>query len=664
MGLDIQGKDGLPLKILAVEPSCDGPAIYAVFCSDMGLYHYDKMDKTLVLTAKIPNIKMPEPPKPNKDGIILPPPTFEIKLNCRYPYICVSERYGLNAAVVNVRDGTVRTFSRENPEARVTSYSIGFLEIYTPGEWVHKGSGRGHLIHQTKWNRLDITDLETGEVIAQHPAEAVEAADGFDYFHSLIHISPEQNYFLSNGWVWHPVNIISAYKMDDFLREGESSAYALDFQGGYNWDRPCAFISDDIFVIAADDKTTDLEEEEKAAYQYHQLLFYRLSDAKAPASLKSQYRGYLEPFKILDTDIFDINEHGEVKGKLFYDMDNYEDKGESSLIALSSRGAYVIDIEGKILRHISDITDEWGYHLEHHCFYHTSDTNVEKYLTSEETPSWKYDPAVCLIEERPLFVNFLELSLSTSRLFLKPLGCNYISLIELGMMLEHVVAIGGGVPYAYSENALQYLQHSLDDLNRKKSLRMAVLRKPDYALLGLVNLYHIDSGEYELDQNFCSRENTSGKEYEKEALKALLDWAAVNIPFTALRLGHRDDSVHAKAPPMDESKYTIINQSIGREGIHHSYKELTLPFLGHKVLVKAEIRTDVFNVFSDEVEPWCVSVYGWGDGYGDTQEKAFKDFYEEFSYWQKNLNVKKLGILIKNRKFVLSYSLYSVFLIY
>jgi hypothetical protein len=706
----MQDKDGSPLKILAVEPSCDGPAIYAVFCSDMGLYHYDKMDKTLTLVAKIPNIRLPDPPMPDEDGVILPSPNFEIKLDCRYPYICVSERYGLNAAVVNIRTGAIRKFSRENDEARVTSFSIGFLEIYTPGEWIPKGSGRGLLIHQTKWNHLDITDLETGELLTRRnpppslpealprTSEFLDSPDTgrFDYFHSLIHVSPEQKYFLSNGWVWTPVDVIYCYKAEDFLKEGEKTACTLDFQGGYNWDRPCTFITDDIFVIAADDKTADLGtpaevegrssppgEEEKPSYKYHQLLFYRLSDAKQdvrllkypadsadstePEEIKPRYRGYLEPFKTLDTDIFDINEYGEVKGKLFYDMDNYEDSGESSLIALSSKGAYVINMEGKILRHIRDITDEWGYHVYHHCFYHVSDTDVEKYLAIEETvdkgavqgadgqtvdghsteaeqstdeqteaedeAAWKYDTSVCLIEERPLFVNFPEISLATRRLMLKPLGCHCVNILELGMLLENVVAIGGGVPCEYTENAFQYLRQSLHDLNEKKNLRMAILRKPDYEFVGLINLYNIDTEEYELDLNL--RANFDRKAYEKEALLALLDWTAINMPFKRLRLCRRDESTRAKAPPLDESKYTIISQPDSREGMLHSYKELTLPLVGtYEVQVKAEIRTDVFDVFSDDFRPWCVSTCGWFAGYGDTEEEAFKDFYEQFPPWK------------------------------
>ena len=76
----------------------------------------------------------------------------EIKLYVCEPWVCVTERFGTHAALVNLDTAAVRELSREDYYVEVSSYSIGFLIR----------QGRVLLIHQTDWNRLDIMDVETG----------------------------------------------------------------------------------------------------------------------------------------------------------------------------------------------------------------------------------------------------------------------------------------------------------------------------------------------------------------------------------------------------------------------------------------------------------------------------------------------------------------------
>jgi|GEM_PF-4682929 len=49
-----------------------------------------------------------------------------ISLQYHYPFICVCERFGVNAALVNLTTGTVREMRREDYHCDVSSYSIGF----------------------------------------------------------------------------------------------------------------------------------------------------------------------------------------------------------------------------------------------------------------------------------------------------------------------------------------------------------------------------------------------------------------------------------------------------------------------------------------------------------------------------------------------------------
>lgn len=124
------------------------------------------------------------------------------------PYLCMSERFGLHSAVINLESGEVQCFSREEYHSNVASYSIGFLQR----------EGRVLLLHQTQWNRLDLTDLATGTCLTKRDcyirntkpsykdaagkwvAGETEQKNYLGYFHSLLHISPGGTTFLSNGF--------------------------------------------------------------------------------------------------------------------------------------------------------------------------------------------------------------------------------------------------------------------------------------------------------------------------------------------------------------------------------------------------------------------------------------------------------------------------------
>ncbi len=128
-------------NVLSIQCSNTQEEYYALFYNDQGVYHGNDRNGA-ALIAELDNIKLLDRP---------------LKMYYHFPYICVSERYGLNAAVVNIADGRVIKFAREDYHCDVSSYSIGFLE------W----DDRVLLIHQTQWNRLDITDLETGSLLTE-----------------------------------------------------------------------------------------------------------------------------------------------------------------------------------------------------------------------------------------------------------------------------------------------------------------------------------------------------------------------------------------------------------------------------------------------------------------------------------------------------------------
>jgi hypothetical protein len=381
-------------KVLAICHSDKEAGRYALFYDDKRLCLWDSPVREA--GGECPGDK----PAGGNGGLAAVLPTISlsdkpVKIYYHHPYVCVTERFGVNAAVADLRDGGVRVLSREDYHADVSSYSIGFLER----------EGRTLLIHQTKWNRLDMTDLATGELLTDREIINREIAAGRrepdgdwgspqyetknydDYFHSLLHVSPDNKSFLSNGWIWSPVDIITAYGVERFLKEYEPAGRNIDFGGGYNWDRPCAFIDNDLFVIAADtgggmdDNPSPPGGEGKGNSVYGPLMFYRLSAEGE----------YIRCEKEVPCEAFAVNKYGEVSGELYYD-------GER-LVALSGRGAFALTLEGETIRHEAEIrfsgytthTDfgsryapepGWQYSPEHRLFY-------------------RYSPEKRLVEERP-----------------------------------------------------------------------------------------------------------------------------------------------------------------------------------------------------------------------------------------------------------------------
>ncbi|HEX8347788.1 MAG TPA: hypothetical protein VF657_24095, partial [Actinoplanes sp.] len=181
------------------------------------------------VVAEVPNIR--EVGHGTGDGR-LEGKELEIALYVHGPWVCVTERFGVNASLINTVTGAVRKFSRGDYHSDVSSYSIGFLDR----------DGRTRLVAQTQWNRLDVFDAETGVNLTEREVSYV------DYFHSLLHVSPDSRHFLSNGWVWSPADVVRVFSTEAFMTGYEPTSIPVGTAFGYNWDRPCAFVDDRTFV--------------------------------------------------------------------------------------------------------------------------------------------------------------------------------------------------------------------------------------------------------------------------------------------------------------------------------------------------------------------------------------------------------------------------------
>ncbi|MBR7747173.1 hypothetical protein KDM92_11315 [Undibacterium sp. BYS107W] len=131
--------------------------------------------------------------------------------------------------------------------------------------------GRNLFIHRTDWNRLDVTDPASGEIItnrliAPYGSQEKRPEHYLDYFHGKIIPSPNNNQLFDDGWVWHPLSVPRTWSIKQWLTtypwESEDGNSIIDFPLGDNWNLPACWIDDQriaMWGIPTWDKDEEME---------------------------------------------------------------------------------------------------------------------------------------------------------------------------------------------------------------------------------------------------------------------------------------------------------------------------------------------------------------------------------------------------------------------
>lgn len=148
----------------------------------------------------------------------------------------VANTHGQHGLVVDMSTGhMLLELWRGNDYIEQSSFPIAFFV----------DNGRTLLVHGTEWNRLDISDPRSGELLTprltpQHERGKPLPPHYLDYFHSSLTVSPDQQWIVDNGWVWQPVGCITAWHLPTWLHDNvgvrrwgysESAVYARWFLG-------------------------------------------------------------------------------------------------------------------------------------------------------------------------------------------------------------------------------------------------------------------------------------------------------------------------------------------------------------------------------------------------------------------------------------------------
>jgi len=158
-------------------------------------------------------------------------PRVDLYLEPNGEFCAVVERHGQFGAVYELSTGRI-TFQLDRGDyfPRLSVFPVAFL--------TH--AGRTRVVHGTSWNRLDVSDAETGKLLtARVDAQHDDRERYLDYFHGTLSVSPDGKWIADNGWIWHPSGIVRVWNVVDWLKsnpyESESGDSAREI-GTFNQD--------------------------------------------------------------------------------------------------------------------------------------------------------------------------------------------------------------------------------------------------------------------------------------------------------------------------------------------------------------------------------------------------------------------------------------------
>jgi hypothetical protein len=158
--------------------------------------------------------------------------------------------YGHYGQVIDLRSGRV-TLSLDGGvyHSNTVPFSFTFAQI----------KGRVVAIHRTAWNRLDMSDPSTGNLLTDRNPTSYRSEEDrplhyLDYFHGAIYLSPNSVRILDDGWVWHPFGIPTTWDLEPWISENvwesEDGPTRKNLCArAYYWDHAMTWLDDNRIAI-------------------------------------------------------------------------------------------------------------------------------------------------------------------------------------------------------------------------------------------------------------------------------------------------------------------------------------------------------------------------------------------------------------------------------
>ncbi|MFJ9348355.1 hypothetical protein [Streptomyces sp. NPDC101237] len=165
-------------------------------------------------------------------------------------FAAVVNDYGRFGEVIDLRTGEVTlALDNQGDHEETVPFSLAFA----------RSRGRCVVVHRTAWNRLDVSDAQTGVLLTDRSLPAHTATEAvpehhLDYFHGSLYVSPDGRRILDDGWVWHPVGIPAVWDLapwiDGNVWESEDGPSRIDVcVREYYWDHGMTWIDSTLVAV-------------------------------------------------------------------------------------------------------------------------------------------------------------------------------------------------------------------------------------------------------------------------------------------------------------------------------------------------------------------------------------------------------------------------------
>jgi hypothetical protein len=221
-------------------------SIWLMLVEDGRLIRFDADtgDSTVVAVSTVPR-------EPDHEPFAGRPLSPRVHVSSHGDFAAVVNDYGRNGQLIDLRSGRVAlTLDGGDYHPETVPFSFAFVEI----------NGRSLAIHRTDWNRLDVSDPATGELLTgRGPTRYARGEERpphyLDYFHGGLTVSPRNSGVIDDGWVWHPVGIPTIWDLRRWILENpwesEDGPSKLDTCArSYYWDRAVAWIGETRIAVA------------------------------------------------------------------------------------------------------------------------------------------------------------------------------------------------------------------------------------------------------------------------------------------------------------------------------------------------------------------------------------------------------------------------------
>lgn len=181
-------------------------------------------------------------------------------------YAVIYERLGTKGILLQ-QGRIIRELNRSYYEADVYDYPITFIQL---------PDGRELLAHcPDEYCRIEFEDAATGERLTSRPQHEAE-----DIFYSRLSPSPAYRYLAMAGWVWHPLDIIGVYDIQQALTDPT----ILDGEGEAPWTRAevcgAGFSDDQTLILVTSDRSIgmgDKDDDPLSKSGSHSIAYYDLA---------------------------------------------------------------------------------------------------------------------------------------------------------------------------------------------------------------------------------------------------------------------------------------------------------------------------------------------------------------------------------------------------